>query len=339
MKKVLVFCAALVLLVSGLAFAQNQGEVYIGYRYLYDVRLSPEDSRWFITYPQNMVIDERGYTSVNLTAIGNDFYPATCWGWKKQNLGNGLCRIEVTTNGRHGKLFGSFMFTPKLPGQIDIVFSVPYNQDLNLSFLAVPRCLNECAYSNERVCVGENSCKVCGNYDTDPCLEWSPVYQCATGQVYRDGKCTYDIPPIQIPVGEWHHGFSRDLNMGDECVGVTFNPGYFQISLIQVIDDEKQEIIPASYSCSYKWENGEMKLYGFLVNIPLEYQSRHLSLRFVYSPTTNGFLFMHFEHSSGIKFTWVVEGVSNSLPGAPPKQQAKNQKLGANKWGAIRFER
>jgi hypothetical protein len=55
-------------------------------------------------------------------------------------------------------------------------------------------CLEECPYSGAQLCAGSDQMMVCGNYDSDPCLEWS-FSSCENGNVCDPpgelgGSCT-----------------------------------------------------------------------------------------------------------------------------------------------------
>ena len=59
-------------------------------------------------------------------------------------------------------------------------------------------CKNECV-SKTKQCSG-NGYKICGDYDSDSCLEWSPVALCAQDQICSDGICSSsnaDLPEIK----------------------------------------------------------------------------------------------------------------------------------------------
>jgi hypothetical protein len=51
-------------------------------------------------------------------------------------------------------------------------------------------CTDECVINGYTECDSTTSFKVCGNYDTDPCLEYNTGYGCMSGQVCRNGACT-----------------------------------------------------------------------------------------------------------------------------------------------------
>src|SRR3989339_65937 len=50
-------------------------------------------------------------------------------------------------------------------------------------------CTNECGTEFERQCLG-NGFQVCGNYDSDTCLEFGEVNECASGYSCENGACT-----------------------------------------------------------------------------------------------------------------------------------------------------
>jgi hypothetical protein len=49
-------------------------------------------------------------------------------------------------------------------------------------------CTNECT-ANAKECVGADAYRTCGDFDTDPCLEWSSTTPCPTGQTCSNGVC------------------------------------------------------------------------------------------------------------------------------------------------------
>lgn len=50
-------------------------------------------------------------------------------------------------------------------------------------------CTNECNILGEQVCDSTTSFSICGNYDTDSCLEYNTGYGCLSGQVCQAGQC------------------------------------------------------------------------------------------------------------------------------------------------------
>ncbi|MDD5739090.1 MAG: hypothetical protein PHY72_04205, partial [Candidatus Pacebacteria bacterium] len=56
---------------------------------------------------------------------------------------------------------------------------------------APPTCTNECSTSGAKQCSGSGKYQLCGNYDTDSCLEWSTAYSCPSGQACSgSGVCS-----------------------------------------------------------------------------------------------------------------------------------------------------
>jgi hypothetical protein len=57
-----------------------------------------------------------------------------------------------------------------------------------------PTCQNECAISGQTTCNDNGSRKICGNYDSDSCLEWSSPESCGNdtcnGSTRRDYSCS-----------------------------------------------------------------------------------------------------------------------------------------------------
>jgi hypothetical protein len=52
-------------------------------------------------------------------------------------------------------------------------------------------CTNDCSYAGQRSCEGTTGYKVCGDYDSDACLDWSPVTNCYSNQYCSaSGYCT-----------------------------------------------------------------------------------------------------------------------------------------------------
>ncbi len=57
-----------------------------------------------------------------------------------------------------------------------------------------PGCLNECSTNGEKQCSG-NGHQTCGNYDSDNCLEWSGITNCAASETCSNGQCTTNEAP------------------------------------------------------------------------------------------------------------------------------------------------
>jgi len=59
--------------------------------------------------------------------------------------------------------------------------------------LYITPCSNDCLISGNRQCSG-NAYKICGNYDSDSCLEWSTIVNCVSGQICSNGNCISNNP-------------------------------------------------------------------------------------------------------------------------------------------------
>src|SRR3989344_1190254 len=94
-------------------------------------------------------------------------------------------------------------------------------------------CSNECVLENKNECVGATTNRVCGNYDSDSCLEWSVNNDCSVDDMICDqvvnslteGECIVPQQPTPLPtglVGYW--SFDGD-NANDESGLSTPNNG------------------------------------------------------------------------------------------------------------------
>lgn len=70
--------------------------------------------------------------------------------------------------------------------------SVKHNVSLTIN---QPTCQDECSARGLKRCARDGY-KICGNFDSDPCYEWSSVYSCGTKEECSSGKCI-TIQPIQ----------------------------------------------------------------------------------------------------------------------------------------------
>ena len=66
-------------------------------------------------------------------------------------------------------------------------------------------CTNECSSAGTKQCSG-NGYQVCGNYDSDSCLEWSSVTSCGASQLCSNGQC---ITPPPACTDECSSGSTR----------------------------------------------------------------------------------------------------------------------------------
>ncbi|RLB59179.1 MAG: hypothetical protein DRI34_02720 [Deltaproteobacteria bacterium] len=89
----------------------------------------------------------------------------------------------------------------------------------------VEDCKNECEPQGARICQNDASgnpgYRVCGEYDSDSCLEWSPITTCPSGQSCSNGQCS-ETCTDDCEVGErecfgagWHE--CGEAGDGDSC--------------------------------------------------------------------------------------------------------------------------
>ena len=63
----------------------------------------------------------------------------------------------------------------------------------------VIKCTNECSSTGAKKCTGNDTYQVCGNYDSDDCLEWGDNKNCATGSTCKgDGICEHVVKPVSV---------------------------------------------------------------------------------------------------------------------------------------------
>jgi len=81
-------------------------------------------------------------------------------------------------------------------------------------------CTDECSPSGARTCVDSTHYKVCGNYDSDSCLEWSSTTSCPSGQTCSNGQCVQSCTPktcqeLGKSCGMWSDGCGGYVSCGD----------------------------------------------------------------------------------------------------------------------------
>ncbi len=84
------------------------------------------------------------------------------------------------------------------------------------------RCTNECLSSGARQCSGTNAYKICGNYDSDSCLEWSSTTSCPSCQSCSGGSCTNTCSGTDTSCG---CNSCANCNSQDSYVGSKFCSG------------------------------------------------------------------------------------------------------------------
>lgn len=89
-------------------------------------------------------------------------------------------------------------------------------------------CSDQCNRSNLSICINSTSFKICGNYDSDPCLEWSQPIYCQYHTACISGFCEYIECSYQYPCEEpvWTQWCANSTTL---CVNMTttqcINPG------------------------------------------------------------------------------------------------------------------
>ena len=96
-------------------------------------------------------------------------------------------------------------------------------------------CLDECSKSGLIFCSKSNQAEylICGNYDSDSCLEWSPVMKCWTGQIcsYTQQKCvagsctSKTCSQLGKQCGVWNNGCGTNISCGTCLTGKTCTNG------------------------------------------------------------------------------------------------------------------
>jgi uncharacterized repeat protein (TIGR01451 family) len=76
----------------------------------------------------------------------------------------------------------------------------------------VESCSDECS-SGQKQCSGTSGYKICGNYDSDSCLDWSSVTNCASNQTCSGGNCTnLPVPTVDLKLNGYNGSVSLDCN-------------------------------------------------------------------------------------------------------------------------------
>jgi hypothetical protein len=95
-----------------------------------------------------------------------------------------------------------------------------------------PPCSDECS-SNQKECTDNTHYKVCGNYDSDSCLEWSNKIDCGSGKICSDGDCSPAKASLSLEfsdvvykkMGMYHYYYHTRTFRETNGVGVTLTSG------------------------------------------------------------------------------------------------------------------
>lgn len=190
---------------------------------------------------------------------------------------------------------------------------------------STPSCSDECVLSQRRS-VG-NGIQIGGNYDADPCLEWGPVIPCPNGHQSVDGKCVAVSPPLPpslptMKVGEWERIVTFGFPI--KWFSILVDPKQWDIKDVKVHKSPPfNGAVDLASDWSVHYAGVGQDCNGFLVNMPSNHSKIYVS--FFVKPKTNGFLKIHYVYGLGgkekIEGDWAYEGVSDQMPGAPPKAQ------------------
>lgn len=178
---------------------------------------------------QNVLTKESSYEF--RIAGGEVNYATTPWEWRGDNAminpniwahivithdGNGLQRIYINGVGKYSTSAGGDIVSNTNPitigrrlsgtsyfnGLIDDVRV--WNRSLNIEEVKslfdsydyipeAPSCTNDCS-ANEKTCASSTQFRICGNYDDDSCLDWSPATSCSNTLVCSGGNCVSSTP-------------------------------------------------------------------------------------------------------------------------------------------------
>src|SRR3989344_1820656 len=88
----------------------------------------------------------------------------------------------------------------------------------NACITPAPTCSNECS-SGARECTSNNAYRICGNYDSDSCTEWSGSTSCGSGQVCQNGQCQAGQAQLSVVKNERTGtvSFDDDGCMSNRC--------------------------------------------------------------------------------------------------------------------------
>jgi len=88
-------------------------------------------------------------------------------------------------------------------------------------------CLEDCPYAGKKECVSAQYFKECGEFDTDPCLEWGASQGCGSGKHCEDGDCVaatceHECWPPETQCGSQEFVESCGECDGDDCFDFCF---------------------------------------------------------------------------------------------------------------------
>lgn len=89
-------------------------------------------------------------------------------------------------------------------------------------------CTDECK-PPERRCAGAEGYQICGNYDDDPCLEWSSPIKCPSPETCREGECflliDIKLPPCPFSGENGIWAKPKNCSWGDSLARIKLGSG------------------------------------------------------------------------------------------------------------------
>lgn len=89
------------------------------------------------------------------------------------------------------------------------------NKSPEVSEEAEPKiiCQNECSSVGIKRCSNDGY-QICGDYDSDSCLEWSPIYPCSAEKICKDGNCMFRKDTLLLLLEDTlKDGLAQELNI------------------------------------------------------------------------------------------------------------------------------
>lgn len=116
-----------------------------------------------------------------------------------------------------GTVWGVVLFV------VSYILSSFLNTGFEFSQVYADYCVNECNYGSSQ-CVDSNRYRICGNYDADPCTEWSDPIYCSSGQSCQNGQCTPTTCKNECSLGEIQRRCSQDSLQERRCGNYDSDP-------------------------------------------------------------------------------------------------------------------
>jgi hypothetical protein len=79
--------------------------------------------------------------------------------------------------------------------------------------MSIGQCTNECNKKGDKECVSDNVFKICGNYDSDSCLEYQTL-SCLSGEFCKNGNCCRTCSSLDYNCDKWDDNCGGKLFCG-----------------------------------------------------------------------------------------------------------------------------